>query len=107
LYYLIVIGFALNQFVTWFYQVGLITNIRIIDVDFHSLLSRNIAYTELADIVDTEAHQKGLLQSIFDYGSVGVQTAGMKANFEFSNIPFPNKVADLISDLMRDTKEHG
>jgi hypothetical protein len=106
-YYLIVAGFILNQFVTWFYQVGIVTNIRIVDVDFNTLLSRNIAYTDLTDIVDTEAHQRGLLQGIFSFGSVGVQTAGMKANFEFTNVPQPNKVVDILSDLMRDKKDHG
>jgi hypothetical protein len=106
LYYLIVIGFILNEYATWFFQVGLITNIRVVDVDFNTLLSRNIAYTDLTDIVDTEAHQRGLLQGIFNFGNVGIQTAGVKANFEFTSIPLPNKVVDALSDLMRNVRRH-
>jgi hypothetical protein len=101
LYYLIVFGYVLTQFATWFYQVGIITNYRIIDIDFNSLLSKNIAYTELGDIVDVESMQGGLLHNFFDYGTVQMQTEGLKANFEFVNIPKPTTVADTVSDLVR------
>lgn len=105
LYYLVIWGYILVQFATWFYQVGLVTNLRIIDVDFNSLLSRNIAFTELGDIVDVEVIQGGILHSTFNYGTVQLQTEGLKANFEFTNIPRPADVADVISDLIRDERK--
>jgi len=103
-YYLIIFGFLLIQYATWFYHVGIITNFRIIDIDFTSLMSRNISYVDLVDIVDVDVTQAGLWQTIFNYGNVLMQTEGLKANFEFHHIPKPNKVADVISDLTRQRK---
>lgn len=105
LYYLVVIGYILTQFATWFYQVGIITHERVIDVDFNTLLSRSIAYTEIEGIVDVEVLQGGFLQGLFNYGTVDVQTEGIEANFEFTNIPEPTAVADTLSDLMRETRK--
>jgi hypothetical protein len=105
-YVLIILGFMLTQFATWYYQVGIITNYRIIDVDFNSLLAKNIAYTELEDIVDVESMQGGLMQNVFNYGTVQMQTEGLKPNFEFMNIPQPTAVADTVSDLMRGRRKH-
>ncbi len=103
-YYLIVIGFALQQFTAWFYQMGIITNYRVIDIDFHTLISRNVAYTDISDIVDLEISQGGFLHNFLNYGNVHIQTEGLKANFEFLAIPKPHIVADTISDLIRVTK---
>lgn len=100
-YYVVLAGFVIQQFATWFYQIGVITKERIVDVDFHTLMSRNVAYTDIVDIVDVEIIQKGFLHNSFGYGTVHLQTEGLKANFEFINIPNPHVVADLISDLMR------
>lgn len=101
LYYLLISGFLLIQYATWFYNIGVITNFRIIDIDFTSLMNRNISYTDLVDIVDVDVIQAGFMQTIFDYGNVLIQTEGLKANFEFSRVPKSNKVADVISDLTR------
>lgn len=106
-YYLILAGYVLQQFATWFYQIGLITNERIVDVDFHTLMSRNVAYTDIVDVVDVEIIQKGFLHNAFNYGTVQMQTEGMKANFEFIDIPDPHTVADVISDLMRHHRKGG
>ena len=105
LYYLVIMGYAFTQFATWFYQIGLITTLRIIDVDFNTLLSRNVAFAELEDIVDVEIVQAGVLQNFFNYGNVEIQTEGIKTNIEFVAIPKPNVVADTISDLIRQRRE--
>lgn len=100
-YYLILVQFVLIQYATWFYNIGVITNFRIVDVDFNTLMNRNITYTDLVDVVDVDVIQSGFIQTIFDYGNVLIQTEGLKANFEFGLVPKPNKVADVLSDLTR------
>lgn len=103
LYYLIVIGYALLNFVLWFYNVGLVTNFRVIDIDIVNFTSKNVSATAIDDIVDVEYTQQGFLQNTFDYGNVFMQTAGTKENFEFDLVPRPAVVADIVSDLIRDT----
>lgn len=100
-YYLAVIGYALLHTIVWFYNVGIITNMRAIDIDLVGITNRNIAVAILSDIVDVEYSQKGFLASFFDYGDVHLQTEGIKTLFEYLSVPKPAKVSDLISDLMR------
>lgn len=99
-YYLILFGYAYINFLMWFYNVGIVTNHRVIDVDLTSLTTKNVAATILADIKDVTYHQTGLMSSFFDYGDVTMETEGRRANFEFNAIPHPAKVADTISTLV-------
>lgn len=105
-YYLILFGYAYVNFVMWFYNVGIITNRRVIDVDLTSLTTKNVATTTLWDIKDVSYHQTGLLSSFFDYGDVFMQTEGLRSNFEFNAVPHPAKVADMISELVADQPTH-
>ncbi len=99
-YYLIVFGFTFINFVTWFYHVGIVTNLRVLDIDVTHISSKNVAATNISDIVDVEYHQSGFLSNLFDYGNVNLQTEGLKPNFEFNSVPHPAKAADIISDLI-------
>lgn len=100
-YYLVVIGYAILQLTTWFYNVGIVTNFRVVDIDLHGITNRNVATTSIHDIVEVEYTQAGFLQSFFDYGNVHMQTEGLKPNFEYLSVPKPAKVSDVISDLIR------
>lgn len=98
-YYLIVLGYALTGFLGWFYNIGLVTNQRIIDVDFSNVLYKSVAATLIRDVEDVEYTQAGFLSTFFDYGDVLVQTEAQKANIEFSAIPRPAFVTDTILNL--------
>ncbi len=98
-YYMIVIGYIFNNFITWFYNFGIITTEQIIDLDFNDIMYRTVAKARIQDVVDVEFEQGGFLHSFFDYGNVFIQTEGVKPNFEFQAVPFPDKVTDVILDL--------
>jgi len=87
------------NFLSWFFNVGIITNQRIIDVDFHSLVYKEITSAKLEKVEDITVKSGGFLASIFNFGNIFVQTAGTEVNIEFINIPFPDKVRDLINNL--------
>src|SRR5690606_32376731 len=73
LYYLALFGYVLLKFSAWYFHVGLITNKRLVDIDMHSILSKNVAETEIAAVEDVAYIQKGILQSLFNYGTVNIQ----------------------------------
>lgn len=98
-YYLIIFGFVFLNFVSWFYNVGVVTNLQIIDIDFTDIMYRNVAKTRINDVVDVEFSQGGFWHSFIDYGDVLIQTEGMKPNFEFHDVPNPGTIADKIIDL--------
>ncbi|MDH5533386.1 MAG: PH domain-containing protein [Candidatus Pacebacteria bacterium] len=100
LWYLITFGFVLEVFLTWFFSVYIITDERIIDVDFISLIYKDISSAKTDKIEDVTTVTGGALQSMFDYGSIKIQTAGAKTEIEFESIPHPSRVTKLLNELM-------
>jgi len=98
-YYLIVFGYIYLQFVTWFYNVGIITDKQVIDVDFTDIMYRDVAKTRIESIIDAEFTQGGFLDTIFHFGNLNIQTEGIKPNFEFREIPHPDRATDIILEL--------
>lgn len=99
-YYFFVFLFLFLNFLNWFYNITLITNKKVVDVDFKVLISKNVAATKIAQIEDVSLSEVGLLRSIFDYGDVMVQTAGTVDNFEANAVPHPERVVHVIGDLI-------
>ncbi len=76
-----------------------ITNKHIVDVDQLGLFNRKVSTLTLQRIQDVSANVKGPLQTIFQYGTVIVQTAGERENFSFDYIKSPYKVEQYILDI--------
>lgn len=96
--FLLIMAIALEGFLYWYFNVYMVTDKNIIDVDFHSILYKNIDVAPLRNIEDTSSSMSGLLHSFFHYGNVYVQTAGAARNIDFISVPRPHQVADFILD---------
>lgn len=99
-YYLIVFGFILVEFTIWYFNVGLVTNKRIIDLDVSGILFKHVSETKLNLIEDVSYSQIGAIRSVFNYGDVLVQTAATYANFEFDRAPEPARIVRIIGELI-------
>lgn len=99
-YYLIVASYIYISFITWYFNLSLVTNIRIIDIDFSNLIYKNIAATKLSQVQDVSFDQIGVIPTFFDYGNVLVQTAGTLDNFDFDECPQPENVVHIVEDLI-------
>jgi len=99
-FYLGIFGFVLLSFTLWYFNVGVITSIRIRDIDIHGLLFREISEAKLETVQDVSYNQIGLIRSVLNYGDVFVQTAGTIANVEFDKAPKPATVARIIGDIV-------
>lgn len=99
-YYLIVLGFAFANFVTWFYDIGIVTEERAVDIDFYNISYVSVATARSQDLKDVRYAQKGFFQSLFDYGDVTlvVEASGEKLTFE--NTPRPAEVVSTLSALI-------
>ncbi|MBI5127400.1 PH domain-containing protein [Candidatus Roizmanbacteria bacterium] len=100
-----ILSFIWYSFLNWYFNVGIITNKRVIDVDFHGILYKEVTVARLNKIEDITVKSGGYFASLFDYGTVFTQTAGTEANVEFINIPFPSLVVQNINQLLG--KKHG
>lgn len=99
-WYLATFAFILTNFVLWYFNVNIVTDRRVIDIDFPSLLVEEVSGTHIEQIEDVTFQQIGVLSTIFNYGDVFVQTAGPDTNIEFLQIPNPKNVARIILELM-------
>ncbi len=99
-YYLIVFSYVLTQFMHWFYNIFIVTQERIIDIDYSHIVIHNMATTKLSHIQDVSYTQGGFIRSLFNFGDLFAQTAGTESNFEALAIPKPRKATKIIGDLI-------
>lgn len=100
LYYLFITGFILVEFTIWYFNVGLVTNKRIVDLDVSGILYKHVSETRLIQIEDVSYSQVGSIRSIFNYGDVLMQTAGTLTNFEFDRAPEPARIVRIIANMI-------
>lgn len=106
-WYLGTFTYAFLNFLYWYFNVYLVTNERIIDTDWYSVVVRKVSSTPIAKIQDVSASQVGVFSGIFNYGDVQVQTAGEEENFEFTSVPNPQEVAKQINELIQMEEKEG
>ncbi|HJX45750.1 MAG TPA: PH domain-containing protein [Patescibacteria group bacterium] len=98
-WYLITMVYMFEKFLSWFFNVNIITDRRVVDVDFTNLIYREITDANLNKIQDVTVSMGGVFRSIFNFGTILVQTAGEKNFIDFIDIPKPDMVAGVLSDL--------
>ncbi len=99
-WYLLVFGFSIEVYFKWFYRVFIITDERIMDVDFTSMIYKDVSTTKIDKIEDITSLTSGFLSSVFNYGTVVIQTAATKQELQFENVPQPSKVVALLNELI-------
>ncbi len=114
LWYLGLALLAMMKFLSWFYSVFIVTDERVIDVDFYGFLYKNIDVTQIKSIEEVNYSQAGVLAHYFNFGNVIVQTASEQrtavkgekgAAFTFESVPDPDRVARVISELMQQEEQ--
>ena len=97
-YYLLVFAYAFLHFLNWFYNITLITNLGVVDIDYSDLLYHDVAFTNFNLVEDVNYTKVGFFRSLFNYGDIFVQTAGGRENLEALGVPNPARGAHIISD---------
>lgn len=104
-WYLLTFAFAFSQFLRWFFGVFIITDERVIDIDFPNLLFRRIAQTKIDKIQNVSLKTGGYLRSLFDYGDVLIQAAEAVPQIVFEAVPNPERVAEVLDALMLEEEQ--
>jgi len=99
-WYMLTTGLVIESFLKWFYRVYIITDERIIDVDFLSMIYKDVSTTKIDKIEDVTSKSTGFLASMIDYGTIIIQTAATKQELQFESVPHPSKVTALLNDLI-------
>lgn len=104
LWYLLVIAFIFEEFLTWFFDVNIITNKRVVDIDFYNLVYKEVSEAQIERIQDVTFNMGGVIRVLFGFGDVLIQTAGTLTNFEFKAVPRPSQVAQVLGGLRAEQK---
>jgi len=82
--------YRLNRFV--------ITDQHITQVAQHGLFNRKVSELSLANVEDVSAEKRGIFATIFNYGTLKIETAGEQNNFHFTYCPNPDYYGKRILD---------
>lgn len=104
-WYLVTLMYAFERFLYWYYSVFLVTNERLVDIDFENLMWRVVTYANLNHIEEPAMVTGGFIRSIFQYGNVFVTTASDQPSVEALSVPWPQKVIDIISRLSEELEK--
>jgi uncharacterized membrane protein YdbT with pleckstrin-like domain len=105
IYYVLILGYVVEQFLHWYFNIYIVTNKHLVDVDFDSLLYRHITEVNLEDVESVKSKLMGVFASLFNYGDVKVETAAAHQAIDFIKVPKPDFVADRIQDLVGEAKK--
>lgn len=102
-----------TRWTDYYFDIWIITNWRIIDVDLQGLFKIDVAtLLDLDHIQDITTQSDGIVANILNFGNIEIQTAGTKREFTFDDAPNPRSVERVIrsaqEDLMRikSAREH-
>jgi hypothetical protein len=98
-------------FITWidyYFDVWIITNERIINIEQKNLFIRTTSEVTLTRVQDVTATIGGFFPTLLDFGDVLVQTAGEQEHFHFRNVPNPEAYKEEIMLLVKKAvADHG
>lgn len=103
-WYMITLAYSLEKFMSWYFDVYIITDERVIDIEFRNMLDKKFAEAKISMIQDVSSRVSGVSQTMFNYGDVRIQTAAEIPELCFEKIPSPDKVIKFLQ-MMREEEE--
>jgi hypothetical protein len=99
-WYMSVFSYAFVSFLMWYFTVSIVTETRVVDVDFINILHKKSAETRIAKVEDVTERTGGFIRSLFDFGDVFLQTAAKDAMFQFEAVPHPARIVKIVNNLL-------
>lgn len=99
-WYLLLFAWSLERLLSWYLNVTIITDRRLVDIDFWGYGARNVSETPLGKIQDVTYRISGVSASMLNYGNIIIQTAAELPEFECFQVPDPARVHDVLTDLV-------
>ena len=98
------IGWGITAFFMYYRynnDLWIITNQRLVDSLKTNPLSHRLSSTDLVNVQDMSVNKSGILPTMFNFGDLLCQTAGVDKNFVLAGIPDPAKILQQV-DSARD-----
>jgi len=104
-WYLVTITFVFERFLSWYFNVYIITDERVVDIDFNNLLDKKFSEAKISMIQDVTSRVSGLSQTILNYGTVYIQTASEVPEIQFEKVPNPEKIILILQQLRQEEEQ--
>jgi hypothetical protein len=103
-WYLFVSAYAIEGFLSWYFNVYIVTTMRIVEINFSNLINKKVSDAEVTKIQDVSYTLGSFIRTMFNFGNVFIQTAADVQEFKFDSVPNPEKVAKILDDFMAKEK---
>ncbi len=97
--------YAFLIWIDYFFDVWIITNERVINIEQKGLFVRSVSELKFSRIQDVTSEVSGMLPTILNFGDVKVQTASEEDFFLFRRVPDPYHVKDIIMERLRTERD--
>jgi hypothetical protein len=96
------LGYAFYYFLIWFYDVYIITNIRLVSVSKKGLFHSDYSEVEYGDVTNVTYQVHGFFATLFQYGTVMVTGPEI---MQLTNLPDPGEILETLKALVAATKQ--
>lgn len=93
--------FSFLVWIDYYFDVWIVTNERIVNIEQKGLFTRRISELRFSRIQDITATVDGLVPTMLNFGDVTVQTAAEEERFLFRQVADPFAVKDRVMTLSR------
>lgn len=90
--------------VDYYFDIWIITNERIINIEQKGMFTRKVSEMTYAKIQDISTEVVGFIPTVINYGDVKVQTAGENENFIFRTVSDPYQIKNVIAEMQKKSK---
>ena len=100
IYYLIALSFCFAAWISYYYDLYILTNDSLVDITQEGFFGRKTSRLSLLRVQDVSSSCKGILQTMFQFGDVLIETAGEHSqNFSLKAVPNPQVFASKVMEL--------
>jgi len=98
--------FAFYIITMWSLNTVIVTDKRIVENEQNGFFHRKVAELHVDRVQDVIIQIKGLIETLFNFGDIIVQTAGSEREFYFKHIANPNQVKNEIMRVISSQKNN-
>ncbi len=92
-----------RAYLLWLYDIVIVTDQRIIDIDQKSLFQRVMSEALLKNIQDVVCEQSGIAQSLWKYGTIRITTAGGGRIFDMEYVYAPEEMQKKLVEIQQES----
>ncbi len=95
-YVLIVLLLFFQDWLDYYLDALILSSERIVHIEQKSVFNREVSHVTLDRIQDVSIETKGVLSTLFGFGTISIETAGEQENFVINHVPDVEKLQSAI-----------